>query len=85
MNSGNQKNFLESMENTIVLEARLIDLKRRKQAFDREIKDDMARIVAMINEEKNNWGGGGVDANLNPKKIFLPQTKWIWRILKNNR
>ena len=56
MNSGNQKNFLESMENTIVLEARLIDLKRRKQAFDREIKEDMARIGAMINEEKNNWG-----------------------------
>ena len=44
------------MENTIVLEARLIDLKRKKQAFDREIKDDMARIGAMINEEKNNWG-----------------------------
>ena len=56
MNSENQKNFLESMENTIVLEARLIDLKRRKQAFDREIKEDMARIGAMINEEKNNWG-----------------------------
>ena len=56
MNSENQKNFLESMENTIILEARLIELKRKKRTFDKEIKEDMARIGAMINGEKNNWG-----------------------------
>ena len=55
MNSKNQENFLKTMENIIVLEARLIDLKRKKQTFDREIKTSMNDIRAMIKEEKNNW------------------------------
>ena len=70
MDSKKKRTLLESMESIIVLEARLIDLKRKQQAFDREIKRDMNHIQDILKEEKNNW-----DCKLKSQKDFSSPSK----------